>query len=108
MMAEIFLTYLNFWPVKGLPGGTSPDPRDMPLLKHSFLYWGTHTQMELSDGANTFVLELLDQFDNHIFAKFLWELVSGGLPIYYTPGRKPFSTLHCVSYFGIAEIASAL
>ena len=65
-------------------------------------------RMELSDRAKTFALELLGQFDSHISAEFLWESISKELFIGYTPGRESFSALHCISYFGIAEVANSL
>jgi len=30
-------------------------------------------RMELSDRAKAFALKLLDQFDSHIYAEFLWK-----------------------------------
>ena len=107
-MAEICLTYLNFQHIKDLSACPPPYPLDIPFLEYSSLYWGIHMRMELSDSAKTFALKLLDQFGSHISAKFLWRPVSRGFSIYYAPGLKPFSALHCVSYFGIAELASAL
>jgi len=65
-------------------------------------------RIELSDCATPFALELLDQFDSHISAKSLWGSISRGFPICYSPSRNPFSALHCVSYFGIAEVANTL
>jgi len=138
MMAETCLTYLNFQHVKDPPAGPStnrghsttaetrseeyrnsryakgrsvtppPDPRRTPFLQYCSLYWGTHMRMELSDCAKTFALELLGQFDNHVSAKSLWNSINGGLPFYYRPSKGQFSALHCISYFGIAEIANTL
>jgi len=107
-MAETCLTYLNFPHVKGLSVSSSPDPRGTPFLEYSSLYWGTHMRMELSDGAKRSALDLLDQFDSHISAKFLWKSISRGFPISRTPDREQFSALHCASYFGIAEITNTL
>ena len=107
-MAETCLAYLNFRQVKNLSAAPPPDPQGTPFLEYSSLHWGTHMRMELSNRAKTFALELLTQFDNHISAKSLWKSINGGLPIDYYPGDKPFSALHCISYFGIAEVANAL
>ena len=112
-MAEICLTYLIFQHVKGLSAGPSPDPRDTPFLEYSSLYWGTHMRMERSDHAKTLALQLLDQFNSHISAKLLWESIAEKLISWEflegrTPDRKGFSTLHCISYFGIANVASTL
>ena len=101
-IAEICLTYLNF------QRDHSPNPQRTLFLDYSSLYWGTHMRMELSDGAKKFALQLLGQFDSHISAKFLWEWISRGFVAEYTHSRKSFSALHCISYFGIAEVANAL
>ena len=106
-MAETCLTYLNFQHVKDLAAGPFPDPRGTPFLEYSSLYWGTHMRVA-SDRAKEFALQLLDQFDSHISAKLLWKSINGGLPLDCDPGDKPFSALHCVSYFGIAEVADTL
>jgi len=112
-MAETCLTYLNFHHVKDLPVGPSPHPRDTPFLEYSSLYWGTHMRMELSDRAKTLALKLLDRFDSHISVKFLWDSISGKLfseefPSGDVPNPKGFSVLHCVSYFGITDVANTL
>ena len=107
-MAETCLAYLNFQHIKCLSADPSPDSRCTPFLEYSSLYWGAHMKIELSDRAKSFALQLLDQFDSHISAKSLWKSLIKGLPFYYYPGDKPFSALHCISYFGIAEIANIL
>jgi len=76
-VAETCLTYLNFRHIKDLSAGPPPDPRCTPFLLYSSIYWGTHMRIELSDRAKTFTLQLLDQFDSHISAKFLWKSIIG-------------------------------
>jgi len=107
-VAETCLTYLNFQSIKDLSADSSPDPRDTPFLKYASLYWGTHLRMELSDHAKTLALELLDRFDSHISANSLWHSVSWEFSPGCTPDCKPFSALHCISYFGITEVANIL
>ena len=112
-MAETCLTYLNFMSVKGLSADSSPNPPRRPFLTYSSLHWGTHMRMEVSDLAKTFALQLLDEFDTHISTKFLWGSVSLQFisrPYYWypVPDRKGFSALHCIMYFGIAEVANIL
>jgi len=107
-MAETCLTYLNFQHTKDLLAGPSADVRDTPFLEYSSLYWGTHMRMEFSDRAKTFALQLLDEFDSHISAKFLWKSINGRLTVHSYPDDKPFSALHCISYFGIPEVTNAL
>ena len=107
-MAETCLTYLNFRHVKDPSTGPSPDLRGAPFLEYCSLYWGTHLQMGPSDRAKEFALDLLDQFDNHISANFLWKSIHRELPFYCDFRCGPFSALHCISYFGIAGLADTL
>ena len=111
-MAETCLAYLNLQRVNDLPTSPHPNPRDTLFLEYSSLYWGTHMRMEHSDLAKTFALKLLDRFDSHISTKFLWDSISGKrLRRGYSlgpPDRTGFSVLHCVSYFGIADVANTL
>ena len=107
-MAEICLTYLSLQHIKDLSAGLSFDPRSTPFLEYSSLYWGAHMREEVSELAKTFAGQLLEEFDSHISAKVLWNSISWEFTIDRTPDRKPFSALHCISYFGIAEIANTL
>ena len=114
IMAETCLTYLNFPAIKDLPASPSPAPGDMPILKYASLYWGTHMQMEPSDCARSLAGDLLNQYDTHISAKLLRDSIpnlstadltwESYIELDINP-RKPFSALHCVAYFGIAEVA---
>ena len=103
-MAEICLTYLNFQTIKDLSAGPSHDPRGTPFLGYASLYWGTHMRMELSERSRHLALDLLDKYDNHISAELLWK--STVEPCFNS--LKPFSALHCISYFGIPEVAIRL
>ena len=107
-IAETCLTYLNSQHIKDISTGSTPDPLSTPFLEYSSLYWGTHMRMELSDLVKTFALKLLDQFDGHISAKSLWKSINAGSPSDYYRGNNPFSAMHCISYFGIAEMANTL
>ena len=107
-MAEICLTYLNFQRINDLPASPPPDPRGTPFLEYSSLYWGTHMKMEVSNISKTLALQLLDRFDDHTSARSLWNSISRELTNSPTPDLKPFSALHCISYFGIAEVANTL
>jgi len=108
-MAETCLTYLNFQSVKDLLAESSPDPRDIPFLEYSSLYWGIHMRMELSERAKKFALELLGEWDSHISAKSLWKSLINEFDLdYYKRYPEPFPALHCISYFGIAEVADTL
>jgi len=124
-IAETCLTYLNFQAIKDLSASPSRDPRGTPFLRYSSLYWGAHMRMELSDRSRHLARELLDQYDNHIAAEQLWGSVNkqfftsrigsddsapselcrrSAIPEHLN-SRMPFFALHCVSYFGIAELA---
>ena len=112
-MAETCLTYLNFQYVKDPSADPPSDPRGTPFLEYCSLYWGTHMRIELSDRAKAIALALLDRFDGHISAKLLWESIGGELVGWWSvrrlsPSRLEFSALHCISYFGIAELADTL
>jgi len=108
-MAETCLTYLNFQSVKHLSADSAPDPRDTPFLEYSSLHWGTHMRMELSERAETFALKLLGQWDSHISAKSLWKSLVDEFGLDWDNRHpEPFPALHCISYFGIAEVADTL
>jgi len=100
-IAETCLTYLNSQAIKDLSASPSRDPGGAPLLGYSSLYWGTHMRKGFSDHLRTLALDLLDQYDNHISAELLWKSTSEQC---FNPA-KPFSSLHCISYFGIVEVA---
>jgi len=111
-IAETCLTYLNFQHVKDLSAGPPGNQRGPSFLEYSSLYWGTHIRAGPSDLAKIFALQFLDQFDSHISGQFLWKSMPKGYgdPAFTwgTSTRKGFSALHCISYFGIAQIANTL
>jgi len=86
-MAETCLVYLSSQRIKDLSADLPPNPRSTPFLEYSSLYWGAHMQMEPSDRAKTFALQLLGHFDSHISAKLLWESISRVLATGYAPTR---------------------
>ena len=104
-IAETCLTYLNFQAIKDLSASPSPDLQVTPFLRYSSLYWGRHIRMELSDRSRCLALRLLNQYSDHISAKLLWGSVNDLLFTGYTGFIEAFSALHCISYFGIAELA---
>ena len=103
-IAETCLAYLNFKVVKDLSAHPSRDLQDTPLLKYASLYWGTHMRLQLSDRSRCLARDLLDRYDTHISAGLLW---NSNLERNFHP-NKGFSALHCVSYFGLAEVAVGL
>ena len=107
-IAETCLTYLNFQAIKDLSASPSSDRQGTPLLEYSSLYWGTHMRMEPSAPSRSLALDLLRRYDDHISAEILWVSVNTDWGAGYIRSLKPFSALHCISYFGIAEVASDL
>ena len=106
-IAEVCLIYLNSQNVKSLSDNPSPDIPAMPFLEYCSVYWGVHAKKELSDYARSLALELFQQYDGHISAKFL--LGWAGYPhIADLDASFSFSGLHCASFFGIAEVVAAL
>ena len=99
-IAETCLTYLNFQAIRDLSASLSRNTKDMPILRYASLYWGTHMRREPSDRSRNLALDLF-QYDNHISTELLWKSVREP----YHDSRKKFSALHCVSYFGIPEVA---
>ena len=65
-----------------------------------------HAKRELSDCAKSLALELLQQYDDHISALFLFEHLEYGDREDFDGGQ--LSGLHCASFFEIAEVAAAL
>jgi len=70
-MAETCLTYLNFQHIKDFSARLPSDPRSIPFLEYSSIYWGTHMRIEVSDRGITYALQLLNHFDGHRSAKIL-------------------------------------
>ena len=105
MMAEICLTYLNYPSVRVLPNPDNAQERP-PFLEYATCFWGTHAGREVTEPVKSLSLHLLDGYENHVSAAILWreklrerhshEDVLG------------ISGLHCIAFWGIAEIAIAM
>lgn len=106
-IAETCLTYLNSQQVKSLSTNASVGPHDIPFIRYSSRYWGTHAKIELSNRAQSLALELFSQCDGHIPAKLLLRQVWSWGPVKYDSSFM-FTGLHYVSFFGISELAAAL
>ena len=105
-LAQSCLAYLNCHQAKALPTVETPKHGDMPFLKYSSFYWGSHAKIELSERAKTLALELLSQYPNHISSTLLFNKIS----VYNTASAAHclFTGLHCASYFGIIEVMASL
>ena len=105
-IGQACLAYLNYNQIKGLPANGVSNLGDMPFLKYSSLYWGSHAKVELSDGAKSQALDLLNRDGNHISATLLVKHISSfhfcSLPHHLWP------SLHHASYFGIVSVVASL
>ena len=123
-MAEICLTYLISKQVKALSSGPSAAIHDKPFLGYCSLYWGVHAKRDLSGGAKSLALALLQEHDGHVSWKVLLEQIEyqdrwdSGSSFGRDPGgdvrsaqyyrSSHFSGLECASFFGITEVVAAL
>ena len=103
-IAEACLMYLNFQAIMEISASPSCDPRDTPFLRYSSLYWGTHIRMGRSDRSKSLAFHLLEQYDDHVSARLLWKSIVE----WHFGSLEPFSALHCISYFGVTEVATDL
>ena len=108
VLAETCLTYLNSQQVRNHTPCSLPLPQNMPFLKYSARYWGTHTNKDLSDNARTLALELLNQYQDHISAISLLEQVLDPSFRWHITTSALFSGLHCASFFGSVELVTRL
>ena len=111
-IAETYLTYLNSQQVRSLPPYPLPDQQSMPFLKYSSQHWGTHAGREFSDRGMSLALELLSRYETHISATSILRQSRGGYDFGDGFGgigsSSLLSALHCASFFGIVELATAL
>jgi len=112
-MAETCLTYLNFQTIKKISSTQCILPQLTPFLKYCSLYWGAHARREATRVVVSLALKLFDQIESHISTKLLlMDLISKNSRYnWYIPTNGPligFTGLHCVSVFGIIEIATTL
>jgi len=107
-IAETCLSYLNSQNVKALSPTSSPDLQNIPFLKYSSLYWGTHAKRDLSDRAKLLALKLFDNYNNHISGEILLKARTWYHHSVNLEKLSLFSGLHCASMFGIDEIVASL
>ena len=114
MMAEICLTYLNFQSVSKLPTALRSIPSTMPFLHYSACHWGFHARGGVTESVKRLALRLLQQDANHISASILLREESVGFLSWGErqegghPDLRGYTGLHCITYMGIAEIATAM
>ena len=103
-IAETCLSYLNSDQVKALSTSPSPDPRGMPFLDYSSLYWGMHAKRDLSAHAKQLALKLFEDYSDHISIKILLDAEKSRLFFLGRDKYTGFSSLHCASFFGVVEV----
>jgi len=107
-MAETCLSYLNSHQVKALSTTPFPDLRGTPFLEYSSVFWGMHAKRDFSAYAKQLALRLFEDYSNHISIKLLLDAEKScpsPLGWHKHPG---FSSLHCVSFFGIVDMVAGL
>jgi len=119
MMAEICLTYLNSQSIRELRDKLVINPRTAslctyltyktylgdilmvaPFLEYTTCFWGNHAAREMTEPVKSQALRFLDGYENHASAAVLWgkKLDEGRI-------TSEISGLHCIAFWGIAEIA---
>jgi len=109
-IAEVCLTYLNSWHVRGFSPTLNSVSLTAPFAEYASCYWGQHARQEASENVKTLALKLLDGYDKHISSKIL--LLRGVHPWQQPLDREGapggFTGLHGAAYLGWVEIAVAL
>ena len=106
MMAEICLTYLNSPLVRGSVLGPYQAQEEWPFIEYATYFWGTHAAREVTEGVKSRALRLLDGYESHASATILWrEKIR---KCWFDSDVYGISGLHCIAYWGIAEIAIAM
>ena len=105
-LGQTCLTYLNYDQVKGLSANNALILGGLTFLEYSFLHWGDHAKMGLTEHAKSLALELFDRYDNYIYGALLFNRIHN---YHFHPSTRHLLTgLHCASYFGIDEVVATL
>ena len=120
MIAEICLTYLNSRSVRpnlnivrdffGTPQcrGLDDALRATPFLEYATCFWGIHAARGVTDPVKSLALRLFDEYENHVSAAVLWREKIRGLGWGSHEDVQGITGLHCIAFWGIAEIAVAV
>ena len=111
MIAEVCLTYLNFWCVRELPPTLKSAPSTVPLTGYASIYWGKHIKREKRECVSTLALGLLTKFEQHISSQLLllhyYERSSLlEMVLSMKGGPKGFTGLHGAAYLGVVGIVA--
>ena len=107
IMAEICLAYSNspFLILKRQPDLNKVRAAS-PFLEYASCFWGTHAAREVTEQVKSRALRLLDRYEDHASATVLWQ---GRIcEWYFDRDVHGISGLHCIAFWGIAEIAVAM
>ena len=100
LMAEICLTYLNFFQQGNTALAT------LSFLEYATCFWGTHAAREVTEPVQSLSLRLLEAYENHGSATILWRKKIRKR--YWEQDVCGISGLHCIAFWGIAEIGAAM
>src|SRR5205807_5058791 len=104
MMAEICLTYLDSPSVRALPPNPYANWGIVPFLEYATCFWGAHAAREVTESVKALALRVLDGYDNHASAAiFCFQKIYR-----LSWGNQGIGGLHCIVFWGIAEIAMAM
>ena len=107
-IAETCLTYLNSEQVMALSYTGVQNTQPSGLLQYSSLYWGAHMREELTNRGRILALKLFSRYECHVSIRLLLEYTLGRHHLRSIAQFYKFTGLHCVSLFGLVDVARAL
>jgi len=106
MIAEICLSYLNSPSIRERQSDVDTALAASPFLEYATRFWGTHAAREVTEQVKSRALRQLDGYENKVSAAIFWRKK---LHKWYFHGDiHGISGLHCIAFWGIAEIAVAM
>jgi len=98
MMAEICLTYLNCPRVRALRPNLDSARGAPLLLEYATCFWGSHASGRVTGTAKSLALRLLDGYENHVSATFLWTKKPDKWDWGWAEDSQGISGLHCIAF----------
>ena len=107
VMAEICLAYSNSPLVWEQRPDVDAALATSPFLEYATCFWGTHAARKVTEQVKSRALRLLDGYESHVSAAIFWRKKL--LREWYSIGDiHGISGLHCIAFWGIAEIGVAM